>query len=307
MQVLWRGNANSWECDELGHLNVRFYMAKAQEALAGLADHLGMHHAFAPDATATLIPRDIIIRFLAEARPGAPLRICGGVTSHDETSLTVAMILYHAASDTPAATFEVRAEHSHALTGRVFAWPQRSLAALGESLIQRPELLTSRSLSQARPDDDLSLEKADALGLQEIGRGRINRDELDAFGRMRAEFGIGKVSDSVIHFSDGFPEQWQAFADNAPLTVASAVLESRLNFRRFPSQGEGYVIRSGLKSASETVRTLVHWALDPVTGKPLWSMEAVACMLNLETRRLERVSPDRLAQLQSKTRAELAL
>ena len=40
MQVLWRGNANTWECDELGHLNVRFYMAKAQEALAGLADQL---------------------------------------------------------------------------------------------------------------------------------------------------------------------------------------------------------------------------------------------------------------------------
>ena len=36
MQVLWRGNANTWECDELGHLNVRFYMAKAQEALGGL-------------------------------------------------------------------------------------------------------------------------------------------------------------------------------------------------------------------------------------------------------------------------------
>ncbi len=307
MQVLWRGNANAWECDELGHLNVRFYMAKAQEALAGLADHLGMHHAFAPDATATLIPRDVTVRFLAEARPGAPLRISGGVVSHDETSLTVAMILYHAASDIPAATFEIRAEHSHAETGRVFSWPQRSLKALSASLIERPEILTPRSLSQTPASNALSLTQADKLDLQEIGRGRINRDELDAFGRMRAEFGIGKVSDSVIHFSDGFPEQWQAFADNTPLTVASAVLESRLNFRRFPSQGEGFVIRSGLKSASETVRTLVHWALDPVTGKALWSMEAVACMLNLKTRKLERVSADRLADLQAKARPELSL
>ena len=307
MQVLWRGNANSWECDELGHLNVRFYMAKAQEALAGLADYLGMHHAFAPDATATLIPRDVTVRFLAEARPGAPLHMSGGVISHDASSLTVAMILYHAASDTPAATFEIRAEHSDAVTGRVFHWPKRSLKALDDSLIQRPDLLTPRSLSTQAPGDALSLSKADELKLQEIGRGRINRDELDAFGRMRAEFGIGKVSDSVIHFSDGFPEQWQAFADNAPMSVASAVLESRLSFRRFPSQGEGFVIRSGLKSATDTVRTLVHWALDPVTGKPLWSMEAVACMLNLETRRLERVSPDRLSELQAKARPELAL
>lgn len=307
MQVLWRGNANAWECDELGHLNVRFYMAKAQEALAGLADHLGMHHAFAPDATATLIARDVTVRFLAEARPGAPLHICGGVTSHDAASLTVAMILYHAASDTPAATFEIRAEHCDAVTGRVFHWPQRSLRALDDSQVQRPDILTPRSLSLSAPSNALSLEQADAWQLQEIGRGRINRDELDAFGRMRAEFGIGKVSDSVIHFSDGFPEQWQAFAENAPLSVASAVLESRLNFRRFPSQGEGFVIRSGLKSATETVRTLVHWALDPVTGTPLWSMEAVACMLNLKTRKLERVSPETLAELNAKAQADLAL
>lgn len=307
MQVLWRGNANAWECDELGHLNVRFYMAKAQEALAGLADHLGMHHAFAPDATATLIARDVSIRFLAEARPGAPLHICGGVISHDAASLTVAMILYHAASDTPAATFEIRAEHCDAATGRVFHWPQRSLQALDDSQIHRPEILTPRSLSQSAPSNALSLEQADALQLQEIGRGRINRDELDAFGRMRAELGIGKVSDSVIHFSDGFPEQWQAFAENAPLSVASAVLESRLSFRRFPSQGEGFVIRSGLKSATETVRTLVHWALDSVTGKPLWSMEAVACMLNLKTRKLERVSPEMLAALNAKAQPDLAL
>ena len=307
MQVLWRGNANAWECDELGHLNVRFYMAKAQEALASLADHLGMHHAFASDATATLIARDVTIRFLAEARPGAPLTISGGVTRHDETSLTVGMILTHAASNTPAATFEIRAEHCDALTGRAFAWPARSLEALGASVIERPALLTPRSLSLEAPSPDLSLAAADALGLQEIGRGRINRDELDAFGRMRAEFGIGKVSDSVIHFSDGFPEQWRAFADNAPLIAASAVLEARLCFRRFPSQGEGYVIRSGLKSATETVRTLVHWALDPVTGKPLWSMEAVACMLNLTTRRLDRVEPERLAQLQANAKPELAL
>jgi acyl-CoA thioester hydrolase len=165
--------------------------------------------------------------------------------------------------------------------------------------------MTPRSLSDTPPSAALSVAAANALGLQEIGRGRINRDELDAFGRMRAEFGIGKVSDSVIHFSDGFPEQWQAFARGEPLTVASAVLEARLNFRHFPAQGEGYVLRSGLKSVTDKVRTLIHWALDPVSGKPLWSMEAVACMLDLETRRLAPVSREQLKQLQSKTQPDL--
>ena len=34
---VWRGCVNTWECDEMGHLNVRFYVARAMEGLVGLA------------------------------------------------------------------------------------------------------------------------------------------------------------------------------------------------------------------------------------------------------------------------------
>jgi len=307
MQVLWRGNANAWECDELGHLNVRFYIAKAWEAVAGLADQLGMHQAFAPRACATLVLRDTRLRFLAEARPGAPLTVRGGVLNHDASSAVVALILEHAGSAAPAATFELTLDHADPQTGKVFAWPARLHTALQSAQIDRPDVLTTRSLSTAPPLTTKSSKQADTLNLQEIGRGRINPDELDAFNRMRVEFAIGKISNSVNQFSDGFPEQWAVFTNNTPLTVSSAVLEARLAYHRLPRMGEGYVIRSGLKSATEKVRTLVHWALDPVTGQPLWSMEAVACMLNLQTRRLEPATPDMLAHLQARLIPDLAL
>jgi len=299
MHMLWRGNANAWECDELGHLNARFYLAKAQKAVAELADRLGMRSAFTASASATLIIREAQIRFLAEAHPGAPLTIRGGVINHDDTSATVAMIMEHAGSVQPAATFEIRLDHAAPGCGHAFAWPQRSRNALQAVSIERPGLLDTRSLSEARPSPFKSVNMADALGLQEIGRGRIDPDELDAFNRMRVEFAIGKISDSVNHFSEGLPEQWSAFAENTPLTVSSAVLETRLAFHRLPTMGEGYMIRSGLKTASEKVRTLVHWALDPTNGEPLWSMEAVACILNLKTRKLEPAAPDRLESLQA--------
>ena len=35
---VWRGGVNTWECDEMGHLNVRFYVARAMEGLV-TADH----------------------------------------------------------------------------------------------------------------------------------------------------------------------------------------------------------------------------------------------------------------------------
>ena len=58
METLWRGVANAWECDELGHLNVRFYLAKAAEAVGGLAQLLHMPDALTRKPYATLVARE---------------------------------------------------------------------------------------------------------------------------------------------------------------------------------------------------------------------------------------------------------
>ena len=42
MRELWRGNANAWECDEMGHLNVKSYLAKAMQAVARLIEDAGL-------------------------------------------------------------------------------------------------------------------------------------------------------------------------------------------------------------------------------------------------------------------------
>ena len=84
MNIVWRGIANAWECDELGHLNVRFYLAKLDEALGVFCEDIGMYEAYAPGASAIVKPRTMTVRFLAEARPGAPLEIHA---DHDGHSL----------------------------------------------------------------------------------------------------------------------------------------------------------------------------------------------------------------------------
>lgn len=76
---VWRGGVNTWECDALGHMNVRFYVARAMEGLVGLASALGLNGAFRERANATLLVGDHHIRFLSEARVGAPLHLVAGV------------------------------------------------------------------------------------------------------------------------------------------------------------------------------------------------------------------------------------
>ena len=47
---VWRGAVNAWTCDEMGHMNVRFYLAHALEGLAGVALALGLDDAYSPKA-----------------------------------------------------------------------------------------------------------------------------------------------------------------------------------------------------------------------------------------------------------------
>lgn len=299
MQTLWRGNADAWECDELGHLNVRFYLAKATEAAGALAQMIAMPGAFEARANATLLARTLTVRFLAEVPAGAPLAIRGGVLDHDETGLTAVMMLDHCALERPAAAFTVRLDHYAPAFERIFPWSSRTRAALDLMRVAAPADITPRSLSGQPPERAVNLERADQLGMEEVGRGMINPQETDSFARMRMEHAFGKISGSVVHLEAGFPEQWAAYRERRPLEAASAVLEARLNFHKFPRAGTGYVVRTGLANVSEKVRTLVHWVCDPATGKPLWTMEAVGCLMDLTTRKLKPADSETLARMKA--------
>ena len=100
---VWRGGVNAWQCDQMGHLNVRFYVAHAMEGLVGLAGALGMGSAFAPRGSATLAVRRHHIRFLREARVGDPLEMSAGLLALGEDDARFLMLLAHAEGGAPAA------------------------------------------------------------------------------------------------------------------------------------------------------------------------------------------------------------
>ncbi|MBV9509111.1 MAG: thioesterase family protein, partial [Caulobacteraceae bacterium] len=100
---VWRGGVNAWERDEMGHMNVRFYLARAMEGLAGLAAALGMPRAFTADANATLLVREHYVRFLREALVGAPQHMRGWVVEMGETEARLMLALFHSTTGEPSA------------------------------------------------------------------------------------------------------------------------------------------------------------------------------------------------------------
>src|SRR5262245_54334100 len=91
---LYAGCVNTWECDEGGHLNVRFYLERAMTGLAFLAAHLGMRPSNA-SAGATLTPLDLYVRYHHEERAGAGLVMHGGVVEMGERNAVACLDMRH--------------------------------------------------------------------------------------------------------------------------------------------------------------------------------------------------------------------
>ncbi len=296
---VWSGGVNTWECDEMGHLNVRFWVAKAFEGLGGLARHLGMPRAFAADGEATLVVRDSHMRFLKEAHAGAALTMTGGVVEMGETEARILLVIRHP-TGAPAATFQMVVAHATSRDLRPFPWPARVRAAADALKIEVPSFAAARSIDLspvAAPT--ASFPRAEELGLQRIGMGTVQVQECDVFGRLRGEMFIGRVSDGVARlFGDKRPGPALAEGEKAP-RVGGAVLEYRVLHLGWPRAGDHVELRSGFGGAETRTRRVFHWMVDPVSGRPWASAEAVVISFDLDARKVIDISPEALAEYQA--------
>jgi acyl-CoA thioester hydrolase len=307
--ALYLGSVNAWECDEMGHMNVRFYVQRAMEGAGLFAAALGMPKAFSAKSAGTLQPVTQHIRFLKEARPGAPLSMRGGVLGSDETTIDTFMEMRHG-DGAPAAAITTRFAHVDAHTERAFPWKRDTLVRAEAYACVAPAHGLPRSIDATRAGGEASASIADALAMPVVGRGMVRMEELDVHGRFRPEMHIARVSDSVPNLLSAWrAEAAQAVSnDEGEVRVpGAAVLEYRLIYRHWPQAGDLLEMRSALAEVTEKTHRLVHWILDPVSGKAWATAEAVAVTFDLKTRKTIVAPPAHRARLQAQIIAGLTI
>ncbi len=279
--LVYQGSTDPWECDEGGHLNVRFHVERAMTGLAHMARALDMERAFAQGAGATLLPTDMHVRFLKEALPGAPLSMRGAVLAFNETSARFCLDMRHAGGE-PASAFSITAAHADPRTGKPFAWSSRSRGAAPHLIARAPEHAAPRSIDVDRAPGEASLARARALGARCVGVNCVRPADCDAFGRMRPELYFGFASDGAPHL---LADWRKALAKDTAATPAGAVLEARVVFRAWPRAGDLIEAHSALVAIEEKINRLVHWLLDPHSGEAWASVEIVGLTFDLATRK----------------------
>lgn len=276
---LWRGCANAWECDHVGHLNTRYYVARIEQALAALARRLEL-------AEDDLLVKAQHMRFLREARAGAALHATGQVLRWGRDDADVLFLLHHSGSGQVAATFRLSLAHVERGSGRPASWPVQATSAARAFTCDAPDEARPRSISLDGAEVTASMERARQLGLRPTGLGMIMPDVCDAHGRWRLSGFMGRVADSIPHLRNGeWREVLARTAPGSPSRVGSALVEFQTVHVRWPRIGDGCEVRSALAGCTDRVTYSSHWLLDPETGSPWAAVRTVGIALDLDARR----------------------
>ncbi len=277
----FRGVVNTWECDEMGHMNVRFYVARAMDGVAALALSLGLSPAFLRHAGLKLVPRDQHLRFHRELRPGSAIQMRGGVARADESMIEVYQELVRPDDGAVCATTNTQI----GLCSVDEALPER----FGASVLKKAHALTvtipahglARGIVLRPPGVAMSLASAVQAGLYPAYRGVVRDEDCDRAGFMRSESFMARIS-------DGIPHLFQALGGlhrDPGQGIGGAALEYRLIFRAFPRAGDVIEMRSGLRAQGPKTSELCNFLFDADSGACIMSSDAVAVMFDLRTRK----------------------
>lgn len=305
---VWRGCANAWECDHIGHLNTRYYVARIEQALAAFAQRLGLAEVNEKNGAHHLLVKAQHMRFLREARAGAALHATGQVLSWRRDEADVLFLLQHSNSGQVAATFRLTLAYVEHGSGRSVPWPEEATRAALAFTCGAPREAEPRSISLDGTEVTASLDRARHLGLKTTGLGSIMSDACDAHGYWRLSAFMGRVADSIPHLRNGdWREVLQRTTPGSPSRVGSALVEFQTVHVRWPRIGDGCEVRSALAGCTDRVTYSSHWLLDPETGNPWAAVRTVGIALDLDARRSIPLTTEAQAAFRAASVPDLAL
>jgi len=293
--LTWAGECSAWECDELGHMNMRHYVHKTDEARRGLIIRLGLPRAFHPNAFSTVRCRDLHIKYQGEARPGNPLRIDSAVLELGDATAKLCHIMTHR-DGRIAATIVETVEHVYLPDDKIFPWPKRFREAASQHTAALPAPAKARNIDADKAHIGMSLQDLEAEGAKIIGAGTFGASELDLTNRVTMGSFFGRTTSTIAWFREGWPEfENPAYQEGG---MSAALLEMRAVIHHYPKRGDAYAYLPAITEANAYTREFVHNIVDPVSGKSWASMQASGCKFDLNTRKLVKATEAELAQLE---------
>jgi acyl-CoA thioester hydrolase len=149
LPVYHRATIQPEHLDELGHMNVRWYMALFSDATVAMLASFGMDMNYTRQAEAGSFALKHFIHYLAEVRLGEQVALRARVLGRNEKRLHYVLFMVNESQHKLAATAEALAAHADLNERRTSPFPPHIAAAIDHQLVQHRQLDWAPKLSGA--------------------------------------------------------------------------------------------------------------------------------------------------------------
>lgn len=276
-----RSFVNTWNIDEMGHMNVQFYVSGFTSALAHLADALGHGMPEAIDHGAALTARTDQIVYAREMRLAVNFKVESRVLAANDTHLTILHVMINMDADEIAASCLSEVVLRDIATDKDRPLP-KSIIDAATKLIEAPvDAAMPRPQGETPAHIDRTMATAHKVGMKETCRNVVQADMLDAHGRMQPRFSMGS-------YSDGASNMWRnaGLLENPEDTgVGGAVVQTKMTYHSHARIGQTFAILGGFWKAGSASVTSAQWLVDARTGAPITTADTVAVMFDTSARK----------------------
>jgi len=278
----YKGYVSLQECDEMGHMNIQHYIAKGSDSSFNLRVALG-HGALTQAETGLgYVALEHHIRFHRELRASDLVVIRAGVVEVREKTLRIYQEMREALDGTLAATFVVDTGCLDLATRRLAPWPEHVRAAAQNLQTELPAEALPRSIPREAVERDVSLARADELGMVETNRSVVNTWECDTNNHMNARFFMARFSDAQGHM---WAHVGLGRHEQAARGLATATVEMRLVYFRELRAGETLFVRTGILPGEGRTIRYRHWLFSGDTGEPACAAEGAGLLFDKASRK----------------------
>lgn len=283
---VWRGVANAWECDHLGHLNTKFYVRRLQQAILFLYASLGHD----PSVFRGQIVSQHM-RFLGEARAGAPLHMEGGILDAGPSDVDLLFILRHSATGQPAASFRLTLENIDQASGQLISWPDDIVAKFADFTVPMTRISEPRSLSLT-PGRFEGGFPAEIMQARRVALGAICQADCDMDGYVTSDALMGMVSDAVPHSSSMGWRDVQKETMGEDCKIASVLVEFRFLHAEWARAGDFCEVRSRPDGCTDRAMFTDYWLFDPHQKKVWAKARTAGIAVDLTARKSISLTPE---------------
>lgn len=295
-----RSGVNTWECDQMGHMNVRHYFARANQGLALLALELGLPPSLLRSREQGLRARDQHVRFVRELRPGVSYTVRAGLLALSPERLQVYAQMDVLHTGEVAASILSEIALVELASGRELPLPEQVLERAQPLMTTVPDAYAPRGITRVAPRPPPKREEALARGMYGAYLSPVLADDVDASGSMTEAAFMARISDGIGHY-------FQALRGPRSQGIGGAALEYRYVFHERPRVGDIIEVRSALKGVGNKTSHICHWVFDVESGRCAATSEAVAVSFDLETRKAIAIPDDVRAHMEKQVLPDLSV